>query len=130
MPDSRDAVDAEGHDSSEAEVLLNEAWLSGQDDGQSTSTESMAARAKAILSANKSGADTSYAANELALENLGDSQDLDSAQLRAQGHEAALERSFSPLAAVGLAFRYAILPRRFSMTDIPFLASPIPGLAT
>lgn len=31
--------------------------------------------------------------------------DLDSAALRAQGHEAALKRSFSPLAALGLGFR-------------------------
>ena len=31
--------------------------------------------------------------------------DLDSAVLRAQGHEAALKRSFSPLAALGLGFR-------------------------
>lgn len=31
--------------------------------------------------------------------------DLDDAALRAQGHEAALKRSFSPLAALGLGFR-------------------------
>ena len=31
--------------------------------------------------------------------------DLDSAVLRAQGHEASLKRSFSPLAALGLGFR-------------------------
>ena len=31
--------------------------------------------------------------------------DLDSAVLRAQGHEAALKRTFSPLAALGLGFR-------------------------
>jgi hypothetical protein len=108
MAQGRDTVDAEGHDSSEAEALLNETWLSSQEDGQSSSTESMAARARAILSANKSISDTSYEANELALQPLGDSQDLDSAQLRAQGHEAALERSFSPLAALGLGFRYKL----------------------
>lgn len=97
MSNGRDAVDAEGHDSSEAEALLNEIWLSGQEDGQSTSVE-----------ANKNDADTSHEANELALGTLGDSQDLDRAQLRAQGHEAALERSFSPLAAIGLGFRYIV----------------------
>lgn len=31
--------------------------------------------------------------------------DLDSTALRAQGHEAQLKRSFSPLAALGLGFR-------------------------
>ena len=108
MSNGRDAVDAEGHDSSEAEALLNETRLSGQEDGQSTSVESMAARARAVLSANKNDADTSHEANELALGTLGDSQDLDRAQLRAQGHEAALERSFSPLAAIGLGFRYIV----------------------
>ena len=104
MSNGRDAVDAEGHDSSEAEALLNETWLSGQEDGQSTSIE----RARAVLSANKNDADTSHEANELALGTLGDSQDLDRVQLRAQGHEAALERSFSPLAAIGLGFRYIV----------------------
>ncbi|KAL9016756.1 MAG: hypothetical protein Q9185_005930 [Variospora sp. 1 TL-2023] len=41
---------------------------------------------------------------ELALESLGSSQDLDSTHLRAQGHEAALKRSFSLLSALGLGF--------------------------
>lgn len=34
--------------------------------------------------------------------------DLDSAALRAQGHEAVLKRSFSPLAALGLGFRQVV----------------------
>lgn len=40
-----------------------------------------------------------------AVEN-GDVIDVDLALLRAQGHEAELERSFSWLGATGLAFRY------------------------
>ena len=40
------------------------------------------------------------------LQSTTDESDTDSAYLRAQGHEAALKRSFSPLAALGLGFRY------------------------
>lgn len=36
---------------------------------------------------------------------LGQTVDLDDAVLRAQGHEAALERSFSWVGAIGLAYR-------------------------
>ncbi|KAL8826461.1 MAG: hypothetical protein Q9170_007394 [Blastenia crenularia] len=65
----------------------------------------MTARIETSWSGNKSLADKSGDGSELALESLRDSHDLDSANLRAQGHEAALQRSFSPLAAVGLGFR-------------------------
>lgn len=39
---------------------------------------------------------------------VADMYDLDNAILSAQGHEAELERSFSWLGAVGLAFRYKL----------------------
>lgn len=42
--------------------------------------------------------------NDISLDCRGDRHHLDDEQLRAQGHQAALERSFSPLAAIGLAF--------------------------
>ena len=57
---------------------------------------------------------------ELASESFRDRQDLDSAHLRAQGHEAALKRSFSPLAALGLGFRYSI-----SSLTKPFMTDPL-----
>ncbi|KAI4235165.1 MAG: hypothetical protein LQ349_003345 [Xanthoria aureola] len=44
---------------------------------------------------------------DLALENLSPSEHFDDANLRAQGHEAVLQRSFSPLAAIGLGFSIA-----------------------
>ena len=40
------------------------------------------------------------------LESIENCEDADNAHLRAQGHQAALERRFSPLAALGLGFRY------------------------
>ena len=46
-------------------------------------------------------------------ESLSNSQEVDEDRirsnriLRAQGHQAVMERSFSPLAALGLGFRYA-----------------------
>ncbi|KAL8801712.1 MAG: hypothetical protein Q9182_004251 [Xanthomendoza sp. 2 TL-2023] len=73
-----------GFDESEGEALLNEARPSTYEDGASIRIESDG--------------------SELALENLGHSSDIDDAYLRAQGHEAALQRSFSPLAALGLGF--------------------------
>ncbi|KAL8682513.1 MAG: hypothetical protein Q9186_001460 [Xanthomendoza sp. 1 TL-2023] len=65
----------------------------------------MSARIKTIWSRDKDAlTDHSGNGSELALENLGSSDDLDDAYLRAQGHEAALQRSFSPLAALSLGF--------------------------
>ncbi|KAL8735111.1 MAG: hypothetical protein Q9166_000987 [cf. Caloplaca sp. 2 TL-2023] len=78
------AVAAAHIDGSEGEALLNDTRQAIQDDETSVLTES-------------DGSD-------LALENLRDFHDLDDAYLRAQGHEAALQRSFSPLAALGLGF--------------------------
>ncbi|KAI4204343.1 MAG: hypothetical protein LQ346_001615 [Caloplaca aetnensis] len=64
----------------------------------------MAPRVRAFVFGEKSISDSSGDGSELALESLGDPHDLDNANLRAQGHEVALQRSFSPLAALGLGF--------------------------
>ena len=93
-------------DGTEGEALLNHTNLSTAEDDDPSLVESMTARVRTFLSANKSFTDRSGESSELALENLRDPHDLDDTNLRAQGHEAALQRSFSPLAAVGLAFRY------------------------
>lgn len=45
---------------------------------------------------------------DVPLESLENSEDADNAHLRAQGHQAALERRFSPLAVIGLGFRYVL----------------------
>ena len=102
------------HDShvAEAEALLNESWLSEDDTRRSSSNESMTSRLKASWYAHRekpsiinNGSPTPDDAPQLALESVHGSSDLDNAHLRAQGHEAALQRSFSPLAALGLGFR-------------------------
>lgn len=94
------------HDYHEGEALLNDTSLSTDDGETSFLTGSMAARVQASWSGDKPIADISGNGSELALGSLRDSHDLDNAHLRAQGHEAALQRSFSPLAALGLGFRY------------------------
>ncbi|KAL2052038.1 hypothetical protein ABVK25_007730 [Lepraria finkii] len=73
---------AQDASSAGAEALLNETW---SPDGRGSS-------------------ESENDGPQLALESLTDSSDLDNANLRAQGHEAALQRSFSPLAAIGLGF--------------------------
>ena len=112
----RDEVGQDGaNDSSETEALLNNTWSSDERRSSSTS-ESMTSRIKASWSSHREKislannvSPSSDDGPELALENLRDSQDLDNANLRAQGHEAALQRRFSPLAALGLGFRYIVL---------------------
>lgn len=111
----RSPVGAGGNASNETDALLKETWQSAANNDSFASIAGMAARARAMISATKSFADTSCEANEHALESLSDTHDLDSAQLRAQGHEAALERDFSPLAALGLGFRYIFM---FLMTSL------------
>ena len=98
-----DAVETGDHDISEAEALLNDTRLCITDDDLSVSTAGMGARSKARWPSHKPIADAPDGEIELPR------QDLDSAHLRAQGHEAALQRSFSPLAALGLGFRYSIV---------------------
>ena len=92
---------------------------------------SMGARNKAPRSSRKPIANILDGGTELARESSRDRQDLDSANLRAQGHEAALQRSFSLLAALGFGFRYTIvLLSRVFMTDLLCLVLPTLGLAT
>ena len=114
MAPDRDFVDPNGldshdsHDSGEAEALLNETWLStpGERLSGSSSGGSMTFRVETPWSAHKPLTSSVDDGPELALGPLRNSTELDNAQLRAQGHEAALERRFSPLAALGLGFRY------------------------
>lgn len=109
MVGGRDAVETGDHDSSEAEALLYRTRLSITNDGTSASTASMGACNKAPWSSHKLIAHIPDGGIELARESSPDRQDVDSANLRAQGHEAALQRSFSPLAALGLGFRYTMV---------------------
>ncbi|KAL8969325.1 MAG: hypothetical protein Q9183_002054, partial [Haloplaca sp. 2 TL-2023] len=92
-------------DSIEGQRLLNNGTPSlAQNDQLSDWAESMAARLKRFWPGDKSIADHSGAGSEPTLVPSADSYDLDDANLRAQGHEAALQRRFSPLAAIGLGF--------------------------
>ena len=100
------ALGPHDHDSSEAEALLYDTRLSTSDDASSVSTASMGARHETPWSVQKPTANAPDGGVELTRD---DHQDSDSAQLRAQGHEAALQRSFSPLAALGLGFRYTFV---------------------
>ncbi|KAL8710664.1 MAG: hypothetical protein Q9225_007254 [Loekoesia sp. 1 TL-2023] len=104
MAPGQDSDGIDAHDYHEREALLNDTSLSTNDGETSLLTGSMAARVKTSWSGDKPIADHVGNGSELALESLGDSHDLDNAHLRAQGHEAALQRSFSPLAALGLGF--------------------------
>ena len=118
MASSRDAFETDGHDSNEAEALLYDERLSTPDHGLSTSMASMGARNQTPRSSRKLVANILDGGSELARESSPDRQDLDSANLRAQGHEAALQRSFSLLAALGFGFRYTVaLLSKFLMTD-------------
>lgn len=47
-----------------------------------------------------------YAGSQIEMKGVGEHLDIDEAILRAQGHEAQLERSFSWMGALGLAFRF------------------------
>lgn len=111
MAPGRDLVDPnghDGHDSGEAEALLNETWLSTPDERLSVSSSggSMTSRVETSWFAHKPLTSPLDDGPELALGPLSNSTEIDNAQLRAQGHEVALERRFSPLAALGLGFRY------------------------
>ena len=105
----------DSRDTSETEALLNEIWLTTPpSEGASVSNvgESMTSRFIPSWSAQNQQqqkeplTNSSDETTELALDSLRNSTEVDNAQLRAQGHEAALERRFSPLAALGLGFRY------------------------
>ena len=126
MAGGQDAVETGGHDMSEAEALLNDTRLCTTDDALSVSTAGMGARKNAPRLSHKPIADTPDGGIELP------HQDPDSANLRAQGHEAALQRSFSPLAALGLGFRYSIVLsfREVFLTDWLCLVLPTLGSDT
>ena len=96
-------------DSIEGQRLLNGTPSLVQDDQSSDLAESMTARLKRFWPEDKSIANHSGAGSEPTLVPSADSYYLDDANLRAQGHEAALQRRFSPLAAIGLGFRYHIV---------------------
>ena len=125
MAPGRDLVDPNGydshdsHDSAEAEALLNETWLSTSDERLSGSSSggNMRFRFERPWSAHKPLTNPLDDGSELALGPLRDSTELDNAQLRAQGHAVALERRFSPLAALGLGFRYLTDVSRKSLMD-------------
>ena len=107
MASDRDAVETGDEHSSEADALLHCARPSTTGDAFSASIASMEmCTNKACWSLDKPTTNhIPDGGTELASESFRDRQDLDSAHLRAQGHEAALKRSFSPLAALGLGFR-------------------------
>lgn len=96
------------HDRGGSEVAFNEAGITTHDEGVPLLTDSMTSRLRLSVFGENSIADKSGDGGELGLGPLGDPYDLDNANLRAQGHAVALQRSFSPLAALGLGFRYAI----------------------
>ena len=104
-----DQEDLEDDESTESDLqaLLNTRCLSMQeDDTRSTSTESMTSLIKNQRSTRPLTVNNSDNSNDIALDCRADPHHLDDEQLRAHGHEAALKRSFSPLAAIGLGFRY------------------------
>ena len=94
--------------------MFNDTWLAAAEDDASISVPagSMKSRVKTQWLSQTLSGGTSENGQDLALEYRGDSHDLDGDQLRAQGHEVALQRSFSPLAAIGLGFRYFRLYKR------------------
>lgn len=112
----RHALEAGGHDEGlVGEPLLESTWSPPRAHRTPSSIDSMPwSQKKAVWSGSTTVTTSSDDGTELALESLGNSQDLDSTNLRAQGHEAALKRSFSLLSALGLGFRYT---RPFASTS-------------
>ncbi|KAI4120184.1 MAG: hypothetical protein LQ345_000140 [Seirophora villosa] len=102
----RHALEAGGDDEGlVGEPLLESTWSPPRAHETLSSIDSMPwSHKKAVWSGSTTVTTSSDDGTELALESLGNSQDLDSTNLRAQGHEAALKRSFSLLSALGLGF--------------------------
>ncbi|KAL8980816.1 MAG: hypothetical protein Q9177_005770 [Variospora cf. flavescens] len=102
----RHALEAGGYDEGfVGEPLLNPTGSPARAHEAPSSIDSMPwSHKKAAWSGSDTVVNSSDDGTELALESLGSSQDLDSTHLRAQGHEAALKRSFSLLSALGLGF--------------------------
>ncbi|KAL9121441.1 MAG: hypothetical protein Q9187_002000 [Circinaria calcarea] len=93
-----------GDDISEAEPLLQEASLSLGEGNEAPSADNMASSLQAFSSVDDPSLPSHGEVIKIPLQSTTDESDTDSAYLRAQGHEAALQRSFSPLAALGLGF--------------------------
>ena len=120
-----------GDDISEAEPLLQEASLSVEEGNEAPSADNMASSLRAFPSVDDPSLPSHGEVVKIPLQSTTDESDTDSAYLRAQGHEAALHRSFSPLAALGLGFRYLLhaCSRHFG-ADEDRLASPTRGWGT
>ncbi|KAL8959294.1 MAG: hypothetical protein Q9193_003817, partial [Seirophora villosa] len=86
------------------EARFKDADITAHEEGLPLLADRMTSRLRPSVSGDKPIADKSGDGSEIALESLGDVNDLDDANLRAQGHEVALQRSFSPLSALGLGF--------------------------
>lgn len=100
-PDPQDADDDDDRaEVSETEALLSETFMSGPQDQSQPKMASLPVHVGGQEHERQSSVEVG-----LALESLVGSEHDDNAHLRAQGHEAALERRFSPLAALGLGFR-------------------------
>ncbi|KAL8916430.1 MAG: hypothetical protein Q9208_008516 [Pyrenodesmia sp. 3 TL-2023] len=104
MDSGRTPSRTSAHDPGGSEATFNDAGITTHDEGVPLLEDSMTSQLRSSVFGEKSIADKSGDGSELALESLGDPHDLDNANLRAQGHEVALQRSFSPLAALGLGF--------------------------
>lgn len=127
----RHALEAGGYDEGfVGEPLLNPTGSPARAHEAPSSIDSMPwSHKKAAWSGSDTVVNFSDDGTELALESLGSSQDLDSTHLRAQGHEAALKRSFSLLSALGLGFRYIRPIASTSHCSPNFAASLVPGWA-
>lgn len=101
MPLAQHAPTTSAHD------RFKDAAITAHEDSLPLLADCMTSRLRPSVSEDKAIADKTGDGSEVALESLGDVHALDDAQLRAQGHEVALRRSFSPLSALGLGFRYA-----------------------
>ena len=100
---------------SEEVPLLDEACLSMGEDDEAPSPENMTSQLRSFPADDDPSVPSHGDIVKNPLQSTTNDSDTDSAYLRAQGHEAALNRSFSPLAALGLGFRYLLRPRLGSM---------------
>lgn len=107
MPLAPHASTTFAHDMVGGEARLKDADITAHEEGLPLLLDGMTSQLRPSVSGDKPIADKSGDGSDVALESLGDVHTLDDAQLRAQGHEVALRRSFSPLSALGLGFRYA-----------------------
>ena len=100
---------------SEEVPLLDEARLSVGEDDEDPSLGNMTSQLRSFPADDDPSVPSPGDMVKIPLQSTTDESDTDSAYLRAQGHEAALTRSFSALAALGLGFRYLLRLRIVSM---------------